>query len=603
MGRQTYGNSNGRIGVRLVGEPWNTILGCPGAPLGGMLRLRLSFRFLSVVLGISVLLFSVPRAVATTLPVLEGIEANQGGNMLILDVKGTALPLPVVRAEESGHIALFWQGVSLPAGGWERSYSLPMLERISLMQEERGLRMDVESPMPLELRAPEGTPPLRRVTLFFSPVHRKPQEKMPVLTTAPPAAGDPLQKTTPVTMDVRDMELRSVFLLLGKMMHLNIVCDPSLPVESVTLSLKDVPFNQAMNYLLRMYDIRYALVGNTILVGKRENLARTLGRETTRVFRIGYGDPKTLPGLIQGLVDVQKVVVDERLRELYVTASPEILDEVARFLERIDHPGRQVMVQARVIQVAKSDSDEVEAALSAVYKHWYFTYGPGGGVIGYIDSNKPGDYDPDYDDDDLIRPPEGIEPENIMKNTMRMLDGGIRALTSRGNSNVLAQPTVIAVDGEKAVVRLTQEIKYVSGRDDAGNPTYGDVEAGPTLEIVPTVGREGMITLTMKLSTGDVTFKESSNFQVPESNKQEVETKVRVRDGEPFVVGGLFDTRRSESVSKIPILGDLPLLGTFFRTTAKSEKTTEVIMVIVPYILDIPEGGIESLEIRRAGSP
>mgnify|MGYP003589619961 CR=1 FL=1 len=107
----------------------------------------------------------------------------------------------------------------------------------------------------------------------------------------------------------------------------------------------------------------------------------------------------------------------------------------------------------------------------------------------------------------------------------------------------------------------------------------------------------------MKLATGDVTFKESSNFQVPESNKQEVETRVRVRNGEPFVVGGLFDTRRSENVSKIPILGDLPLLGTLFRTTSKSERTTEVIMVIVPYILDIPEGGIESTEIRRSSTP
>jgi type IV pilus assembly protein PilQ len=587
-----------RRGTGLTGTP---VPDRSGGSLSGTCRvLRGLLWSLGVLLGV---LASVPASASIVLPVFEGIEANQGGNMLILEAKGTALPLPVVRGEESGRITLFWPGVSLPAGGWERVYNLPMLDRISLMQEERGLRMDVESPLPLSLKAPEGVPPLRRISLFFSPAYYRPQGPSPTPPPPAPAAGDPLQRTTPVTIDVRDMELRSVFLMLGRMMKCNIVCDPSLPTESVTLSLKDVPFNQAMNYLLRMYDIRYALVGNTILVGKRENLARTLGRETTRVFRIGYGDPKTLPALIQGLVDVQKVVVDERLRELYVTASPEILDEVARFLERIDHPGRQVMVQARIIQVAKSDSDEVEASLSAVYKHWYFTYGPGGGVIGYIDSNKPDRYDPDYDDDELLRPPEGIEPENIMKNTMRMLDGGLRAVTAKGNSNVLAQPTVIAVDGEKAVVRLTQQIKYVSGRDDAGNPTYGDVEAGPTLEIVPSIGREGMITLAMKLATGDVTFKESSSFQVPESNKQEVETRVRVRNGEPFVVGGLFDTRRSESVSKIPILGDLPLLGTLFRTTSKSEKTTEVIMIIVPYILDIPEGGIESTEIRRSSAP
>ncbi len=111
--------------------------------------------------------------------------------MLILEVKGTALPLPVVRGEESGRITLFWPGVSLPAGGWERVYSLPMLDRISLLQEERGLRMDVESPLPLSLKAPEGVPPLRRVSLFFSPAFYRPQGRRQHLPHLLPPRGIP----------------------------------------------------------------------------------------------------------------------------------------------------------------------------------------------------------------------------------------------------------------------------------------------------------------------------------------------------------------------------------------------------------------------------
>ena len=130
-----------------------------------------------------------------------------------------------------------------------------------------------------------------------------------------------------VTLELREVDLKQVFFMLGKMLQLNVICDPSFPSAPVTLSLKDVPMREAFAYLMRMYDVQYAYMGNSLILGKSGQLARALGKESTRAFRIAYAKPEDVVPLLQGLVRVDKVTVDPRLREIYVTAGEDVLDE------------------------------------------------------------------------------------------------------------------------------------------------------------------------------------------------------------------------------------------------------------------------------------
>jgi type IV pilus assembly protein PilQ len=530
------------------------------------------------------------------MPVLAGLTVHQVGDGLVsVEISGTSLPRPELRRERPNELEFFFYNVSLPSGRWEKDYHLPLVRRIAIDQEARGLVMRVETEDALILKNLRGTPPANKLVLELSLKNRASSGVAPV---APPQQAysslDPLGNRTPVTLELQGADLRDVFRMLAKTMNMNVILDPSTPDTPVTLSLKHVPLRDAFSYLMRMYDIRYAVMGQTLLIGRDTDLARTLGKEVTRSYRVAYGDPAAVAAMLKELVRVERVTVDERLRELYVTASPTKLFEVERILQKVDHPGKQVMIQARIVETKNDNSDSLEAVIAGVYKHWHFAYGAGGATLGYIDTNLWQEYDPDKDEEGIIPIPDGIDVDNITTNTMRMLDAGLNSLVKADKGEVLARPSVITVAGEKASIKLTTQTKYISGKDEAGNPTYGDVEAGPTLEFLPTIGRENMINLEIKVSTGSVTFKQSGSALFPEKSSREVDTRIRVRNGEPFVIGGLFSHNKSENETKFPILGDLPLLGEIFRWRTKSDTVTEVAIIVVPYVLDIPEGPVEN---------
>jgi len=123
-----------------------------------------------------------------------------------------------------------------------------------------------------------------------------------------------------------------------------------------------------------------------------------------------------------------------------------------------------------------------------------------------------------------------------------MLDVGIRNLVESNKADILASPSVVTVDGQKASIALTTNIKYISERDEAGNPVYTEERIGPTLEFTPIVGRDNTVTINVEISTGEVVEWRAGGMgeEVPVTSSRDVSTMVRVRNGEPFVIGGLF---------------------------------------------------------------
>ena len=156
------------------------------------------------------------------------------------------------------------------------------------------------------------------------------------------------------------------------------------------------------------------------------------------------------------------------------------------------------------------------------------------------------------------------------------------------------------LDGQKATIKLTENYPYVSQRDQAGNPTWSEKEVGPKLEFLPTIGRDGIVTVKLKISTGEIigTYVGANKEEFPQTTNREVDTMVRVRDGEPFVVGGLFKDQKTKEVSKIPVLSDIPLLGQFFTARTSKNIKSELAMIVVPYILHTPDTSIEKTILK-----
>ena len=171
---------------------------------------------------------------------------------------------------------------------------------------------------------------------------------------------------------------------------------------------------------------------------------------------------------------------------------------------------------------------------------------------------------------------------DITNGTLRMLDVGIRNLVESNKADILASPSVVTVDGQKASIALTTNIKYISERDEAGNPAYTEERIGPTLEFTPIVGRDNTVTINVAISTGEVVEwrgrrygRRSSRHQLPRRQHHGPSQKWRTLRHRRT-----FDRRKTDTVSKVPVLADIPLLGEIFKTRTKREEESEVVTVV-----------------------
>lgn len=563
------------------------------------------------------------------LGVISGIRFTQGGDdMLLMSVRGIGLPHPRAFAEKGSALVLEWSGVRFPENtdkrdwwneyGWDilkmerkvranwwREYDFPLLQRVTAISTDRmGVRLSLTGSQSLKLERVEGMPGSDLLTLMLK-IDRPPVVKEMPSGPRPLLPGDPLAIRSPVTLEFRDASVKDIFRMLAQLKKLNLLIDSSVPDTPVTLSFNGVPFAEAFSYLMRMNDLTYAMAGKTLIVGKAESIGRTMGREITRGYRLVYGDLGQLPGTLTGLIKLSEApVVDTRMRTLYVTATEEQHREVATILSKIDHPGRQIMIQAQIMEVNSDAAQDLETLISAVHDHWVFSFAGGTMRAGYdyasgtfaADSKIPaGGLGMQGAADGGVY--EGLAADSGIK----LLTGGLKAIETSGKGKVLANPSVITIDGKKSKVDMSKNYKYVSGYDDNGNPQFSDEAAGPILEFTPTIGRDGIVTLEISIQTGEIVeWKSTGGAQAPVTTRRNVQTTVRVRDGEPFVVGGLYQELKSKAISRIPVLGYIPLLGDLFKVKKDINNKSEVAMIIIPRILDTPDGNLEVHDLPMA---
>jgi type IV pilus assembly protein PilQ len=522
-----------------------------------------------------------------------------------MGVSGKGLPAPEVSHFDNKTMVVFREVYGDRVRRDDRSNTSPMIRNVVAEQAERDFVITITTERPLQIRAVRGIPPSDSYTLRLTTVeqHQKMVEE-PVATQRPQTLKvptGPFAVTAPITLDLRDTELRDVFRMLGVQLKKNVIIHDSVPPVLVTMTLKNTPLSDVFSYLMKTYDITYEFVGkDTIVIGTADGLSKVSGKEETRVYRIAYAEPAAVATLLTQLTGVpsDRLVVDPRLRTIYATSNPSKLEEIAIAIQKVDHPGKQVMLYARILQFNDGDSLEVENTLNFVYDHVWGTYAQGKGSAGYIDDNRRGrNYtqptNPPYPapvNTTLTTPMQGI---------WREFDIAFNALESKTHAKTLASPSVITIDGVEANISLTEDYPYISGRDDGGNATWSTVTIGPQLRITPRVGRDGMVTLVLTMETGDNLGMTtgSTGEQMPITSNRSVTTQVRVRDGEPFVVGGLFREDVTNNRLRIPVLGQLPLLGELFTYRVKNSSKTQVVMVIVPFILDTPDIAIDQEKV------
>ncbi|MBQ7264145.1 MAG: hypothetical protein IJR14_10570 [Synergistaceae bacterium] len=543
-------------------------------------------------------------------PLLSNYELYQiGADEVVLGLTGRGLPEPeLYLGRDRVRIVLYDCRIDR-ADMIDRSVVVPMVSDIRIDQMGEDVVIEMRTTGPLHLRTIRGEAPANDYMFRFiaeeaqdrardEPMKTRPQVQ------APPPPG-PFQSSTPITLDLRDTELRDVFRMLGTHLNKNVIIDPSLPSALVTMTLKNVPMSEAFDYLMKTYDITWHMVGkDTMVIGTQDGLSRLSGNEETRMFKVAYGDVNVIQGLLVNLTKIpaDRFAADPRQKAIYVTSTPAKLMEVSNALQKLDKPSRQVMIYAKIFEFSEGATKQVETALNAVYNHWWFSYsGLAGGRGGYVDDNRLGRNLNIRDENSAILP-NITDLQTPMHGIWREFDVALRAVEDKNQGKTLANPSVVTMDGQEASVTLTEDYPYISDRDEAGNPTWSTETVGPQLTFTPRIGRDRMITMQLALETGEVIemITGSTGEQMPRTSTRRVTTQVEVRSGQPFVVGGLFRDNQSTQVTRIPVLGNLPLLGELFTYRDKQRRKTQVVMLVVPYILDVPDAAVEQEILVRS---
>jgi type IV pilus secretin PilQ/predicted competence protein len=410
---------------------------------------------------------------------------------------------------------------------------------------------------------------------------------------APAPADHDLFAGRRLTLYVKDADLTDIIRMIASQFNLNILATQDVK-SVVTVRLNDVPLRLGLEALLKAGLCNMVEDKAGIIVIKPEK-KQMYGETRMRVFELDYAEAvdvvKVLPKMLSSVGNVEvgyRRVSDaggsNRTNLVVVNDIPEALDRVAEFLAEFDRPLPQIMIEAKFVETTVSASDiyGIEWKLSAVAK-------TGGSNIG-TDNAFP-----------LIVPPNDISLLRGLSNVVlgRIDYSGFSAaldiLQSRGNSRVLANPSTLTLDNHTATISMGTDVPI---REISTDPKTGLVLATwrtrsvpIKLEVTPHVTSDGQVNMKVKPSVEAITgWVGSADDQRPIVARREAEAEIIVGDGEVAVIGGLVRDEETRTVSKVPLLGDIPILGNLFRKTTINHTKNDLIIFIIPHIVPAEVG-------------
>jgi type IV pilus assembly protein PilQ len=444
------------------------------------------------------------------------------------------------------------------------------------------------------------------------------------------AVADPTRreyKGERLTLNFQDIETRAVLQLLAETSGQNIVVSDTVQ-GNVTLRLQNVPWDQALDIVLRTKGLDKRQEGNVVYVAPAEELAARekqllesqkamteLAPVRTEYLQVNYAKASDLAALIKSqgksslLSDRGSVSIDERTNTLLLQDTADRLADIRRLVSTLDIPVKQVLIEARIVIVNDDFSRELGVRFGGAFVG---NYGSNDGLM-YVSNSgldaAGGDRGP------IISPngPGGVAldgnqvatpaaADRYMVNlpianpaarlALTLLDSDyvvdleITAAQSEGRGEVVSAPRVITANGREAIIEQGQEIPYQESAS-SGATTTQFKKAVLSLKVTPQITPDDRIILDLTVSkdnVGQVVPSATGGF-VPSIDTREITTQVLVNDGQTVVLGGILETERRDTVNKVPYLGDIPGLGALFRSKQKTDNKDELLIFVTPKIL------------------
>jgi type IV pilus assembly protein PilQ len=273
------------------------------------------------------------------------------------------------------------------------------------------------------------------------------------------------------------------------------------------------------------------------------------------------------------------------------------VSEVRRLVGLLDKPVDQVLIEARIVIATESFARELGAkfGLSGSKDNVYFS--------GDLEANR----DNINDDEGILTRGLNVDLPTSFQNAgslaLSILNAGylldleLQALQQEGRGEVLSNPRIVTSNQREAVIKQGQEVGYVtiSGAQTAGTVPIPNVQFKEVLlemRVTPTITNDGRVFMNLVVNKDEIEgFVDTSIGDVPQISTREVTTAVLVEDGQTVVIGGVYEFRTAEDVSKVPFLGDLPIIGNLFRTKGRSKDKAELLIFVTPKVMEVAQRG------------
>ncbi len=430
-----------------------------------------------------------------------------------------------------------------------------------------------------------------------------------------------------LSLNFQSIEVRSLLQVIADFTNFNIVTSDTV-AGNLTLRLKDVPWDQALDIILQSKGLGMRRSGNVIWVAPKDELAAKeqadleAGKKKTEIeplrtqgFQLNYTKAeevaKGLMGTNSGaggqakaiLTPRGSVIFDTRTNQLFITDVPSKLDEIQGLITKIDTPVRQVLIEARIVEASDTFGKSLGVKLGSLMGRGngntagYGTVGSSraaftGNYLGVGEQTGQavitgGSYIPNTQFVNL--PAVGVGGYNPASFALSLFSAAadkfinleISALEADGLGKVVASPRVVTADQEKALISQGTKVPFQRATS-SGATAIEFIEAALKLEVTPQITPEGNVILDVKINKDSLGALTALGREL---NIKEIKTKVLIENGGTIVIGGIYEQQETSSTTKVPLLGDIPVLGHLFKTTQRESTRTELLIFLTPRVV------------------
>lgn len=525
-----------------------------------------------------------PKGYVNTISEIDFKRGSEGQGKLFVYLENSSIAVDIRRRDQQ--LIAEFQSTYIPE---ELLYIMDVVDFATIVEKVETFREDGKTRFVFNIKDDYNYRYDQLDTLFMIEVSEKPKD-----------IKETVYEGKAISLNFQDIPVRTVLQLIADFNDLNLVITDSVS-GNITLRLDDVPWEQALDIILNVRGLGKRMDGNVLMIAPASELAAKEREELeankqvadlaplySEFIQINYAKAANIVSMLSGdnaslLSERGNASIDTRTNTLLIKDTAAVIDSIKEMVEVLDIPVRQVVIEARMVTVSDSVGEELGIRWGVSRSSSDVSTS---GTLTGIDNGTSATLAERLN----VNLPVASAAGSIAFQVAKLADGKIldlelSALEQESKAEIIASPRITTLNQQTAYIEQGTEIPYVESAS-SGATSVSFKKAVLSLQVTPQITPDNKLILDLVItqdSQGETVS--TGTGQAVSINTQEIATQVLVDNGETLVLGGIYQQQVTDSIKKVPLLGDIPYLGYFFRTTIRDNSKAELLIFVTPRIV------------------